>query len=73
MFAENRPDRYGWMLKYYDEMYTVLDLLLESYYLKKYCKFDGNMQLPGAYLDVYTIMHVNTTWSHKYRVSNFFI
>ena len=38
VFAENRPDRYGWLLKYYDEVYTALDLLLEAYYLKKYSK-----------------------------------
>lgn len=37
VFAENRPDRYGLLLKYYEEIYTVLDLVLEGYYLKKYC------------------------------------
>ena len=36
--AENRPERFGWLLRHYDEVYTVLNFLLEQYYLRKYCK-----------------------------------
>ncbi|XP_045172756.2 peroxisome assembly protein 12-like [Mercenaria mercenaria] len=35
--AENRPEKFGWLLRYYDEVYTTLDFLLEQYYLRKYC------------------------------------
>ncbi|KAL4226144.1 ubiquitin-protein ligase peroxin 12 [Mactra antiquata] len=35
--AESRPDKFGWLLRYYDEVYTFLDLLLEQYHLRKYC------------------------------------
>lgn len=34
--AESRPEKFGWLLKYYDEVYTVLDFLLEHHYLRKY-------------------------------------
>ncbi|XP_060601531.1 peroxisome assembly protein 12-like [Ruditapes philippinarum] len=35
--AENRPERFGWLLQHYDEVYTALNFLLEQYYLRKYC------------------------------------
>lgn len=31
--AESRPDKFGWMLRWYDEIYTALDLVLENFYL----------------------------------------
>lgn len=34
--AESSPARFSWILKYYNEIYTFLDLLLELHYLRKY-------------------------------------
>ncbi|ESP04191.1 hypothetical protein LOTGIDRAFT_136681 [Lottia gigantea] len=36
VLAENRPDRFGWMLQYFDEVYTVLDFIVQNHYLNKY-------------------------------------
>ena len=38
MIAESNPGRYGWMYGYSDEVYTGLDVVLQSYYLKHYSK-----------------------------------
>ncbi|XP_050409896.1 peroxisome assembly protein 12 [Patella vulgata] len=37
VLAESRPDRFGWMLQFFDEVYTVLELLVQNYYLQRYC------------------------------------
>lgn len=36
VLAESRPERFSWLLRYYDEVFTVLDLFLEQYHLRKY-------------------------------------
>lgn len=33
VLAESRPDKFGWLLRLYDELYTLLDLILQNYYL----------------------------------------
>ena len=43
VLAESRPDRCGWLLRYFDEIYTSLDVILEHYYLRKYCKYVCNL------------------------------
>lgn len=37
VLAEYRPDKFSWMLRHYDEIFTSLDLLLQNYHLRKYC------------------------------------
>lgn len=33
VLAETKPDKFAWMLRFYDEIYTILDLILQNYYL----------------------------------------
>lgn len=33
VLAESRPDKFGWMIRWYDEIYTTLDVILQNYYL----------------------------------------
>ncbi|XP_052797697.1 peroxisome assembly protein 12-like [Mya arenaria] len=35
--AESRPERFGWLLRHFDEVYVGLHLLLEQQHLHKYC------------------------------------
>ncbi|KAK3587081.1 hypothetical protein CHS0354_014954 [Potamilus streckersoni] len=37
VLAENRPERFGWLARVYDEIYTVLDFIVQSHYLRKTC------------------------------------
>ncbi|KAK7479967.1 hypothetical protein BaRGS_00028794 [Batillaria attramentaria] len=36
VLAETRPERFGWLLRWYDEVYTVLDFLVQHHYLHTY-------------------------------------
>ncbi|XP_062613719.1 peroxisome assembly protein 12-like [Saccostrea cucullata] len=36
VLAENRPEKFGFLLRWYDEIYTGLDFILQNYYLHKY-------------------------------------
>lgn len=36
VLAESRPDKFGCLLRWYDEIYTGLDFILQNYYLHKY-------------------------------------
>lgn len=36
VLVESRPDKFTWLLQYYDEIYTVFDFILQNYYLKFY-------------------------------------
>ncbi|XP_060081299.1 peroxisome assembly protein 12-like [Ylistrum balloti] len=37
VLAESRPDKFGWMIRWYDEIYTSLDLVLQNFYLRNHC------------------------------------
>ena len=34
--ASSRPDSWGWLWRYSDELYTVIDLMVQNHYLKKF-------------------------------------
>ncbi|KAH3883532.1 hypothetical protein DPMN_007491 [Dreissena polymorpha] len=34
--AESKPERFGWFLLHFDEIYTFLDFLVEHHHLRKY-------------------------------------
>ncbi|PVD33079.1 hypothetical protein C0Q70_08528 [Pomacea canaliculata] len=36
VLAENHPATFGWFLRWYDEMFTVLDFLVQHHYVQKY-------------------------------------
>ena len=39
VLSEVRPEKFGWLLRNYDEVYTTLDFVLQQYYLRKYCEY----------------------------------
>nr|XP_022344235.1 peroxisome assembly protein 12-like [Crassostrea virginica] len=36
VLAESKPDKFGFLLRWYDEIYTGLDFILQNYYLHNY-------------------------------------
>ncbi|XP_029648501.1 peroxisome assembly protein 12 [Octopus sinensis] len=36
VFAEQFPDKYGWLITYFNEIYACLDLFIQNYYLYRY-------------------------------------
>ncbi|XP_076452414.1 peroxisome assembly protein 12-like [Babylonia areolata] len=36
VLAESRPERFGWLLQWYDEIYTLFDFILQHHYLSHY-------------------------------------
>ncbi|XP_064613368.1 peroxisome assembly protein 12-A-like [Liolophura sinensis] len=36
VLGETKPAQFGWLYRYYEEAYTVLDLVLQNYFLKNY-------------------------------------
>lgn len=39
VLGESRPDKFGCLLRWYDEIYTGLDFVLQNYYLHKYSMY----------------------------------
>ena len=55
VLAEYRPDRFSWLLRHYDEIFTSLDFLLQNYHLRKYCKWLLMLIRISDYYDCHTI------------------
>lgn len=36
VLASSRPDNFGWLWRYSDELYTLIDLLIQNHYLRKF-------------------------------------
>ncbi|KAL5006807.1 hypothetical protein ScPMuIL_015613 [Solemya velum] len=37
VLCESHPESFGWLLHFYDEIYTLLDFILQNFYLHKHC------------------------------------
>lgn len=41
-FSSTNPERYGFLVKYYDEIFLVLNATVQNYYLNRYGELQAN-------------------------------
>ena len=76
MFAEKFPEKLGVILQYYDEIFLLLDSLIQSYYLRKHSKFQfyANFFLYFYWSKInYYIYYFQIRYLHKESVKHFLL